>query len=393
MELSQKYEVLIVDDIPKNIQVISSILSHHNIEVSFATNGFQALKNIEFKAPDLILLDISMPEMDGYEVCSKVRKMENAKDVPIIFLTARTETEDIVKGFDYGAVDYVTKPYNSKELISRVFTHLELKHSRDMVLSQANVIKAQNDELRALNATKDKFFSIISHDLKNPFHVIMGYSKLLIREVQKYNDTVVSKYANTIVEAAGSGSKLLENLLHWSRAQRGILECVPKMVAFRRVVEAAVDYQQADITTKHIELILNVEEDIYIWADERMMNTVMRNLLSNAVKFTDFGGSISITTNKHILNDKQDKSFVLVSVKDNGIGIPAEDMNKLFRIDTTYTRVGTNNEKGTGLGLILCKEFIEKNNGKIWIESEPKMGSTFYFSVPLYNKQNVKQKL
>lgn len=392
MSEDDKYEVLIVDDIPKNIQVISSILTEEEIEVSFATNGKQALDNVKFKPPDLILLDIAMPGMDGYEVCTKIKQMDSAKHVPIIFLTAKTEVEDIVQGFDTGAVDYITKPFNSRELISRVFTHLELKRSRDLIEQKTKTIEKQNEELKYINATKDKFFSVISHDLKNPFHVIVGYSKLLIKEAPKHSDKTLEKYASTVVDAARSGSKLLENLLHWSRSQRGAMECAPKMLALHRIVKSAVDYLKQDIENKRIDLQVDVANDILVWADDRMLNSVVRNLLSNAIKFTNEYGQVVINAIKHHHNITDSKSFVLISVKDNGIGIPKDDISKLFRLDKNYTRIGTKNEKGTGLGLILCKEFIEKNNGKIWVESEHKVGSTFFFSLPLYNKQDINAK-
>lgn len=142
-----KYDILVVDDIPENIQIIASILTHHHVDVSFAINGIQALQTVKFKPPDLILLDVSMPTMDGFEICEKLQENENTKDIPVIFLTARSQKEDIIKGFEVGAVDYITKPFNSKELLSRVFAHLRLKKAQDIINDQNLQLSKKNDQI------------------------------------------------------------------------------------------------------------------------------------------------------------------------------------------------------------------------------------------------------
>ena len=177
-ELIKDSVVLIVDDIPENLQVLGNILSAYGLDIGVATDGLQALENVKFQKPDLILLDIMMPGMDGFEVCEKLKSNPETSNIPVIFLTAKSQTEDIVKGFEVGAVDYVTKPFNSAELLVRVFNHLELKKAKDK-------IERQNDELKEMNDAKNKFFSIISHDLRGPFSGLLGLTSLIINEEQE----------------------------------------------------------------------------------------------------------------------------------------------------------------------------------------------------------------
>ena len=190
--MEENYKVLIVDDIEENLQVVGSILGEKNIAILFAKNGKQAIKIAQKKLPDLILLDINMPEMNGYEACKILKKDKQTSEIPIIFLSALNEKSDVVKGFEYGGVDYVTKPFNKAELLSRVNTHLELKYSKDQV-------KKQNKELKELNATKDKFFSIIAHDLKNPFYAISGLLELLFKRFEKYSDEKKKQFIKDMI--------------------------------------------------------------------------------------------------------------------------------------------------------------------------------------------------
>jgi signal transduction histidine kinase len=372
---NSKYTILIIDDVPENIQVVSSILYQKGVNIAIAQSGGEALKIISRKSPDLILLDIIMPEMDGFAVCEHLQHDPATKEIPIIFLTAKNQPDDIVKGFNLGAVDYVTKPFNPAELLSRVFTHLELKKSRDLISAQNQQLAERNLKLQELNATKDKFFSIIAHDLKNPFSTLITLSSLLKDELRKYTLDEIEKFTRLIYDASERSYNLLENLLAWSRSQTGNIPFHPEKFSLKKIVGDTVKMLGSSAKNKHINLYSEISEDIVAFADVKMIATTIRNLLSNAIKFTEDGGEVKITA-------KDMEEWVEITVSDTGVGIKEEDLKKLFRIDVHHSTSGTAQEKGTGLGLILCKEFVEKHGGKIGVESEVGKGSHFTFMLP-----------
>ncbi len=239
-------------------------------------------------------------------------------------------------------------------------------------------LKTLQVKLQELNLTKDKFFSIIAHDLKNPFNSLLGFSELLVKNATKYTPEKVQQFAQTMNSSAKNAYQLLENLLEWSRIQTGIIEPKPMKLKPSDLIYEVKILCDPIAKSKNIDLQLENNCDDFILADKEMTKTVLRNIITNAIKFTNPEGYVKIIT------QKTDKS-VLFTVSDNGIGIEPEHIGKLFRIDSKLSKTGTAQEKGTGLGLILCKEFVEKNNGKIWVDSEFGKGSEFKFTVPFYN--------
>jgi two-component system, sensor histidine kinase and response regulator len=375
-DTAKKPLILIVDDIPKNLQVLSNILNSDGYQISFASNGEQALSVVDSTLPDLILLDIMMPEMDGFEVCKRLKNNQNTKNIPIIFLTGKAETEDIVKGLKLGAVDYITKPFNSIELLSRVHTHLELKLSRDTIIKYNQELTKAKEDLAVLNANKDKFFSIISHDLRGPFSGFLGLSELLSDEFENLERDEISKIGDSMNKAAKRLFSLIENLLEWSRSQMGKIENNPINMDLKQSCNRIFSIFSNTAEAKKIKLINKVPEDIIIFADNMLLNTILRNLISNAIKFTHENGEIKVDS-----IDSQDSNFYEVSVSDNGVGMNKEAMDKIFRIDAKHSTVGTAKEQGTGLGLLLCKEFVEKGGGKLWVESTVGIGTKFSFTI------------
>ncbi len=237
-------------------------------------------------------------------------------------------------------------------------------------------LKKSEVRLIELNATKDKFFNIIAHDLKNPFTCLLGSTELLTENVYKLDTEKIRELAHVLNDSAKSGYAILQNLLDWSRSQTGLIKFSPEKINLRNLVDENISELRLFSARKEIDMISEIQNDMYIFTDKNMINTVLRNLLSNAIKFTPRFGTVMIGT---IINDTE----VTVSVKDTGIGIPEENINELFRIDTKFTRPGTNKEQGTGLGLKLCKEFVEMQGGKIWVKSTVNKGSEFIFSIPL----------
>jgi len=243
------------------------------------------------------------------------------------------------------------------------------------------VLKENEIKLNELNSTKDKFFSIISHDLKNPFAVLKSSSELLYRYLEK-NDLPKSKAkAAMISNASNRGYALLENLLAWSKSQTGGIKFEPQKLNFKGSVANCINEVEDRAGEKNIIIINEIPNDLILEVDENLLSVVFRNLITNAIKFTHSGGTITI-------NAKTDNDVVEVAVIDTGIGIPKEQQYKLFRLDTNFSRVGTANEASTSLGLVLCKEFIEKHKGKIWVESEEDKGSEFRFTLPYIQTEN-----
>jgi len=365
-----KGSVLIVDDIPENLQVLGNILLQKGLDVGFATNGEEALEAIEYSKPDIILLDIMMPGMSGITVCQKLKANPETKDIPVIFLTAKAQPEDIIKGFEVGAVDYVTKPFNSGELIARVSTQLELKKSRDLIAKQ-------NQELHELNATKDKFFSIIAHDLRGPFSGLLGLTDLLSQEGETMQTDEIIDLIKKIHQTLKNQYNLLENLLQWASIQTKRLNPQPIKVNLRRTTSDVINILQTNAEKKNITLVNDVLPEHFVLADKQMITSVIHNLITNAIKFSFPAGKVILAS------EDEAENKILLKVIDSGIGISDEIKEKLFKIDKHHSTLGTNNEKGSGLGLILCKEMVEKNGGKIWAErNKDANGSTFYVLLP-----------
>jgi len=238
-----------------------------------------------------------------------------------------------------------------------------------------NMLEETNRQLKITNATKDKFFSIIAHDLKTPFNAILGFSELIKDEIISTKDLgMIEEYNNSVNEAAHSLFTLLENLLEWAKSQRGSLEFSPTQFDLYEMVQSNLTLFKLKATDKSIHLISDLQPKTMAYGDVNMVNTIVRNLISNALKFTNTNGEIRVST-------KIEDEFIVLSVQDSGIGISKKNQEKLFRLDCNYTTSGTNDETGSGLGLILCKEFAEKNGGNIWVESEENKGSKFLFTL------------
>lgn len=250
------------------------------------------------------------------------------------------------------------------------------KNALQIVLSELN---EANSELIKLNATKDKFFSIIAHDLKSPFNSILGFSKLLSDNVLKYTPERTELMASSIYKSSKNTFELLENLLAWSRLQRGQVTPNLQSIEYGIIINSIIELCKSIATSKNISLEVSITNSVQIMADEQMLHAILRNLVTNAIKFTHTLGTIKIIT-QNLENE------VLFIVSDTGIGIESSNLDKLFSVFCELSTPGTLNEKGTGLGLILCKDFVEIQGGKIWAESEVGVGSSFKFTLPRVNK-------
>lgn len=361
--------VLIVDDIPKNLQLLAKLLDEEGYNIAAVNKGTQVILSAKKFRPDLILLDVMMPDKNGFEVCRELKKEPDLKSIPVVFLTGKAEQKDIVEGLRIGGADYVTKPFNSEELLARVETHVLLKRSKDKILEQ-------NEHLLSLNKTKDKIYSVIGHDLRGPINAITGFSELLLLHFENHSeDDSVIKKLRIIRQSTLNVSRLLNNLLSWARTQTGDLSLLIKEFSVEEVVQKTIDLLSLAATGKGIEIYFDPAPFPEVRGDEQMIATIVRNFLSNAIKFCNAGDRIELIL-------QQDSGSWSISVKDEGAGMPEEIRQKLFNADMHPSTTGTAHEKGTGLGLMLCKKLAEMHGGSILVESRPGEGSVFTLRVP-----------
>ena len=256
------------------------------------------------------------------------------------------------------------------------------------VLTDITDLKESEKKLKKLNVDKDRFISILSHDLKSPFNIILGFSEILINNLHQYSITRIGEYVNHINKATQNANNLLEDLLKWARVQQGNISFNPRKLIFANICEDIVKTLKPNADAKNIKINCSATNHLNVFADTDMLKTILRNLVSNAIKFTNNGGEINVSAGQ---TDKN----ITITVSDNGMGISPEYLKKLFDISEVMTTKGTAQETGTGLGLLLCKEFTEKHGGEIWVKSQEGKGSEFYFTIPhisdegliIYNKK------
>lgn len=310
-------------------------------------------------------MDFIAPE-SKQEVLDNAAKRMQGKQAPVSYEVKVVTKSGEIRQLDFSAT--IINFQNKKALLTTAIDISERKKTEE-------ALRESETKLRELNAQKDKFFSIIAHDLKSPFNAIVGFSELLMEQINEKNYEGIHEYAKIISQSSMRAMDLLMNLLEWSRAQSGRMLFIPENMKLVDLIEENILLFQGIARQKSITINKLLPDKITVFADESMIGTVLRNLISNAIKFTSQGGEINISAEKRLKE-------VLVSVSDNGIGIAPQRLEKLFRIDEGDSTRGTNDEKGTGLGLILCKEFIENHGGTIGAESKEGKGSTFYFSLP-----------
>jgi len=344
----------------------------------------------------IVLLDSSGIQQFVSESCEKILgyKQEELTGIPIIEKMIHPEDQestkrdllDIIENKANGGSQYRHRHKNGSWVYLEAYGTNQLDNPKinSVVLNVRDITERKNAEqtikenetrLRELNATKDRFFSIIGHDLKSPFNSVVGFSNIIAEHVKNQDYEGIEKYATIIQESARRAMNLLTNLLQWSRTQTGKIEFNPEYIELLSIINEVLELSNDTARQKSIHIERKLSHTIPVYADKAMISTILRNLISNSVKFTNTGGRINISI------DQKEKQLI-VSVADNGVGIKKEDIDKLFRIDYSYTTVGTNRETGSGLGLLLCKDFIELHGGKIWIESEIGKGSTISFSIP-----------
>ena len=364
-----EYKILIVDDVVSNVLLLKILLTNEKFQVCTANNGTTCIEMARKEHPDLILLDVMMPDISGFDTAVVLKKEEETKEIPIIFLTALNTPADLVHGFQVGASDFLTKPFNKEELVMRVMQQISL-------VAAKRIIEKQNAELRATLNNRDKMYSVIAHDLRSPMASIRMVLNLL---VQTATPDVLGPELYTLLDQANRESEevhdLLDNLLKWTKSQTGRLNVVTQDLDLNDIIPGVVDIFEMIAHTKHIKLDLQrTDQPLVVHADNDMLKTVVRNFMSNAIKFSPEDSTIEI-----LMGTEGD--FAKVSVRDHGVGIAADRIDTIFhKGETTY---GTGGEEGSGLGLQLCQDFARKNGGDCTVESVEGQGSTFSVLIPL----------
>lgn len=363
------YKILIVDDVVSNVLLLKILLTNEKFQVVTANCGNACIEQAKKEKPDLILLDVMMPDISGFDTAVILKKDPETQDIPIIFLTALNTPSDLVHGFQVGANDFLTKPFNKEELVMRVLQQISL-------VAAKRIIMKQNEELKRTISNRDKMYSVIAHDLRSPMASIRMVLNLAVSVI---TPDMVGEEIYGLLDKANreteEAHELLDNLLKWTKSQTGRLNVVYQDMDLNEVVPGVVDVFVMIAEMKKVKLTFLPNNDRFmVHADNDMIKTVIRNFISNAIKFSNEGSSIEVFITK------QD-NFAKVSIRDHGIGIAPDRIDGLFhKGETTY---GTGGEEGSGLGLQLCSDFARKNGGDVMVESTLGEGSTFSCLIPL----------
>jgi len=356
--------ILIVDDQPINLAGLKKIVRQDSsARISTASGGAEALEILRRDRPDIVLTDILMPEMDGFELCLRIKNDPATSAVPVLFITSLNDPESIERGFDCGGIDYILKPFNPREVRSRVRAHLGLKLS--------------NDKVVALSSWKDRLISILSHDLRGPVGNLSMFTEIMEKE-SKETSPYFSDILKKIKTSLTSASNLMENLLEWASIQRTGVSMHPQRFNLKKFFAACIAAYSSYAADKNLVLVSSYAGDDEITVDRRITETVLRNLVLNAVKFTS-AGEITIDA---IVSDVS----VTITVSDTGVGIDPSKIANIFEIKKVSETKGTMNEKGSGIGLMICNDLAAVCGGKISVESPDGCGSKFSFTIPQIQK-------
>lgn len=380
MNPDDEKRILIVDDQSLILQAMTLILEPYYTIVT-AINGEEGLLAAHADPPpDLILLDIKMPGIDGYEVCSRLKADQDTRDIPVIFVTALDRKQDEIRGFEVGAVDYVAKPIVQKTLLARVHIHLALEESLQKLKENQKIIEARNAELDEMNQLKNKFIGIAAHDLRNPIVSILGFTEVLLSEEQLSTEDT-RRYLGIISAACNKMLDLISDTLDVSVIESGELILNLGIGALADLVNERVQLFEPIATKKNIDIVKQLSYLGDSWFDPSRVAQVLDNLISNAIKFSPHGTEVSVT-----LEEVGD--LVMISIKDQGPGVPDKDKLKIFNRFQKLQNKPTAGESSTGLGLAIVKKIVDVHHGTLMLESEPGKGATFSFALPRENIQN-----
>ena len=367
-----KEEILIVDDSPDNLRLLSTILTRAGYMVRKSLHGQMALTSVQADPPDLILLDIKMPEMSGFDICRCLKVDKQSHDIPVIFISALNNLLDKVTAFEVGGVDYITKPFQAAEVLVRVETQLYLRRLQTQLVEQNVQLKQLNQELVRSNEELEQFASVVSHDLQQPLQSITSFAKILTLKFQEGLDADAQKYLDSIAKAGNRMQRLIHDLLAYAQAEQQDqeIESVDTNCLLDKVLanlQIAISEKNAIVTYDTLPTVLGSEVQLM---------QLFQNLLSNAIKFVPASVQPHIT-----ISATQQETAWQFSIHDNGIGIESQHLQRIFEV---FQRLhGPQKYSGNGIGLATCQRIVENHGGRIWAQSQPEMGTIFYFTLPL----------
>lgn len=383
--------ILIVDDEPNNLKVLHNLLTNHGYDVRAARNGMAAIDAALATQPELILLDIKMPELDGYETCKRLKEDEKTRDIPIIFISALNNVVDIVEAFEVGGVDYITKPIQFEEVLARVKTHLTILYQSDQLRNQAYHIEKmrERDKRRheQVSAMRDQFIQAATHDLKSPIGIVMGYADLLKRMDDVRSAPKVMDIVEHISDASDKMMTLVTDMMDILQLQTAY-NLDLRQVNFSEFLQQHVEPHYVKAQEHNMDMRLSIPADpIHAWVDTSLMQRVVDNLVSNAIKYSPDNTPITISL-------RENDHGTVLTVQDEGYGMSAETIKKVFEpFYRGKKMVGDRYIEGTGLGLSIIAEIVHQHQGIVEVESELDKGSVFRVTIPKRETKEVMQRI
>lgn len=370
-----KERILVIDDNPNNLDMLAELLDKQDFVVLFALDGLSGIQRAEYGKPDLILLDIMMPGIDGFETCRRLKISAATRNIPVIFMTALSDTNDKIKGFTLGAVDYITKPIQPTEVVARIRTHLQLLRLQQDLHAKNSELQAALQREKEFNALKSRFISIASHEFRTPLTTIQITSDSLKRYSERMSEEKKSECFDRIKAAVKRMNDLLNDVLVLSRVEAEIHEFNPVLTKVNILAEQVLHEFRGMIAESHHINFSTSGQDFEIVVDPKLVRYIFSNLLSNAIKYSPPHSQIYVDL-------KRTRQEVIFRVQDQGIGISEQDQSQLFHAFHRGANVGE--VSGTGLGLAIVKQFADLHKGTITVESALNQGTTFTLSFPVH---------
>jgi len=376
---TQETKILIVDDTPANLDVLKQTLAREGYRISLAPSGERALKIVPLLKPDLILLDVMMPGIDGYETCRRLKRDRAHADIPVIFITAKNETQDIVEGFNAGGIDYISKPFRHEEVLARVSTQSRIRSLERARQRLTQDLDARNKHLVELNDLKTRFLGMAAHDMRTPLASIGGFSQILIDGASQMAEPEKEDFLTRIRNLSRQMLGMINDLLDVTVIESGQLNLDLIERSLNETLLNRLPLFELLADKKNILIDAQLETLPPMPFDECRIHQVFDNLLGNAVKFSPAGSRIVVSLDA-------EGEFARVTVRDEGPGLCEADKNRLFDGFQKLNPRPTGGEKSTGLGLLIARKMVEAHGGKLTVESAPGKGSTFGFMLPLIPK-------